>query len=158
MTSTPEPVDGLLRGVPLFADCDDRELAEIAALARPQTAEAGTVLVTEGEPGTDFYVIVDGRATVSVGGATVAELGAGSFFGEMALLDGGERVATVTAAGPLQLLRLERDDFNRMLEVAMPALAPKLLERRRAAGPRTGAPRGPRHPLRRLTLHLDHRG
>jgi CRP-like cAMP-binding protein len=125
--STPDSATTLLRGVPLFADCDDRELAQIATLTRPRSAQAGEVLVTEGEPGTDFSVIVDGRATVSVGGETIAELGPGSFFGEMALIDGGERVATVTAAAPLELLTLERNDFNRMLEVAMPALAPKLL-------------------------------
>jgi CRP-like cAMP-binding protein len=125
--STPDPAVGLLRGVPLFSDCNERELVEIAGLTRPLHAEAGTVLVQEGDPGTDFYVIVDGLAAVSVAGEPVAELGPGSFFGEMALLDGGERVATVTAAGPLQLLVLARDDFNRMLEVAMPALAPRLL-------------------------------
>jgi CRP-like cAMP-binding protein len=90
-------------------------------------AEPGTVLVKEGEPGDEFYVIVAGRATVSVESEPVAELGPGSFFGEMALLDGGERVATVTAAEPLELLALARSDFNRMLEVAMPALAPKFL-------------------------------
>jgi CRP-like cAMP-binding protein len=128
MTQSPtDPAAELLRGVPLFADCDDHELAEIALLTRPEHAEPGTVLVAEGEPGDDFYVIVAGRATVSVEGEPVAELGPGSFFGEMALLDGGERVATVTAADPLDLLTLARADFNRMLEVAMPALAPKFL-------------------------------
>ena len=78
--STSDPA-GLLRGIPLFADCDDGELAQIAALTRPRHADDGTVLVTEGEPGTDFYVIVDGRAAVSVGGEVVADLGSGSFFG-----------------------------------------------------------------------------
>jgi CRP/FNR family transcriptional regulator, cyclic AMP receptor protein len=128
MTQSPsDPAVGLLRGVPLFADCDEGELAEIARLATPVNAEPGAILVAEGDPGTDFYVIVDGRAVVSVEGEPVAEIGPGSFFGEMALLDGGERVATVTAAEPLELLALARDDFNRMLEVAMPALAPRLL-------------------------------
>jgi CRP-like cAMP-binding protein len=127
MTQSTSGPAGVLRGVPLFADCDDDELAQIAALTRARHADDGTVLVTEGEPGTDFYVIVDGHAAVSVDGGVVAELGPGSFFGEMALLDGGERVATVTAVGPLELLTLARDDFNRMLEVAMPAIAPKLL-------------------------------
>ena len=127
MTQSTSGPQELLRGVPLFADCNDDELAQIAALTRARHAEDGTILVTEGEPGGDFYVIVDGRAAVSVDGGVVAELGPGSFFGEMALLDGGERVATVTAVGPLELLTLARDDFNRMLEVAMPAIAPKLL-------------------------------
>jgi CRP-like cAMP-binding protein len=131
MSPNPSPSESpaeLLRGVPLFADCDDRELAEITGLARQTGAAAGTVLVTEGEPGTEFFVVVDGRARVSVEGEAVADLGPGSFFGEMALLDGGERTATVTATTAVELLVLARDDFNRMLEVAMPALAPKLLK------------------------------
>ena len=51
----------------------------------------------------------------------------GSFFGEMALIDGGERTATVTATTDMQLLVLDRRDFNEMLEVAMPSVVPKLL-------------------------------
>ena len=117
----------LLGEIPLFADCDAAEIEEIAGLTRRQTVDAGTVVVAEGDPGTDFYVVVAGAATVSVAGEPVAELGPGAFFGEMALLDGGERVATVTATGELELLALARDDFNRMLEIAMPTIAPKLL-------------------------------
>jgi len=73
-------------------------------------------------------VVADGSARVSVGeGTAVADLGPGSFFGEMALLDGGDRVATVTALTELELLVLHRDEFNEMLALAMPTLAPKLL-------------------------------
>ncbi len=73
-------------------------------------------------------MVADGTARVTVGdGVAVADLGAGSFFGEMALLDGGDRLATVTAATELDLLVLHRDEFNEMLAFAMPTLAPKLL-------------------------------
>jgi trk system potassium uptake protein TrkA len=57
----------------------------------------------------------------------VGTIGAGGFFGEMALLDGAERIATVVARGPMRLLVLGRDDFNEMLSVSMPQVAPKLL-------------------------------
>jgi CRP-like cAMP-binding protein len=118
----------LLRSGRLFAECTDDELERIAALAHSSRAPAGTVVVQEGEPGEEFYVIVGGTARVTVGdGTAVAELGPGSFFGEMALLDGGDRVATVTAASDLDLLLLHRDEFNEMLAMAMPHLAPKLL-------------------------------
>jgi CRP-like cAMP-binding protein len=117
----------LLRAVWLFSGCSDAELGYIASLVVPRSVEADAVVVREGEAGDDFFVIVSGSATPTVDGDPVGELAAGSFFGEMALLDGGERVATVTATTPLELLVLHRDDFNTMLEAAMPAVAPKLL-------------------------------
>ena len=57
----------------------------------------------------------------------VGTIGAGGFFGEMALIDGGERVATVTATTALNVLVLDRHDFNEMLSIAMPEVTPKLL-------------------------------
>ena len=60
-------------------------------------------------------------------GDEVGRIGAGGFFGEMALIDGGERVATVTATTDMRLLVLGRHEFNEMLEIAMPAVTPKLL-------------------------------
>ncbi|MBM3661185.1 MAG: cyclic nucleotide-binding domain-containing protein [Actinobacteria bacterium] len=118
----------LLRGGWLFSECTDDELERIAALAHGLRVPAGHVVVREGDEGSEFFVVADGAARVSVGdGTAVADLGAGSFFGEMALLDGGERVATVTAITELELLVLHRDEFNEMLAFAMPTLAPKLL-------------------------------
>jgi len=118
----------LLRGGWLFSECTDDELERIAALAHGLRVPAGHVVVREGDPGSEFFVVADGTARVSVGeGTAVADLGPGSFFGEMALLDGGDRVATVTAITELELLVLHRDEFNEMLSLAMPTLAPKLL-------------------------------
>lgn len=118
----------LLRGGWLFSECTDDELERIAALAHGMRVPAGHVVVREGDEGSEFFVVADGRARVSVGeGTAVADLGPGSFFGEMALLDGGDRVATVTATTELELLVLHRDEFNEMLSLAMPTLAPKLL-------------------------------
>jgi trk system potassium uptake protein TrkA len=81
----------------------------------------------EDEPGLDFFVIAEGDAVATVDGDEVGRIGAGGFFGEMALIDGGERVATVTAQTPMQLLVLGRHEFNEMLAIAMPSIAPKLL-------------------------------
>jgi voltage-gated potassium channel len=118
----------LLRGGWLFSECTDDEIERIAALVHGRRVPAGHVVVREGDEGREFFVIADGTARVTVGdGTEVAELGPGSFFGEMALLDGGDRVATVTAASTLELLVLHRDEFNEMLGMAMPTLAPKLL-------------------------------
>jgi CRP-like cAMP-binding protein len=117
----------LLRGVWLFSGCTDAELARIAMLVQERAAAAGDALTREGESATEFFVVVDGNAVATVDGDEVGRLGPGAFFGEMALLDGGERLATVIAASAMKLLVLDRDDFNEMLEVAMPSVAPKLL-------------------------------
>jgi CRP-like cAMP-binding protein len=117
----------LLRGIWLFSTCDDDELARIAAVAKPREADVGSDLTTQGDEGTEFFVIVTGDASAAVDGSEVGTIGPGGFFGEMALIDGGERVATVTATSPMQLLVLDRHDFNEMLELAMPQIAPKLL-------------------------------
>jgi trk system potassium uptake protein TrkA len=132
----------LLRGIWLFSTCDDDELARIAAGAEPREAEVGAALTIQGDAGTEFFVIVTGDASAAVDGAEVGTIGPGGFFGEMALIDGGERVATVTATAPMPLLVLDRHDFNEMLELAMPQIAPKLLAvvgaRLRAIDERTG--------------------
>jgi CRP-like cAMP-binding protein len=117
----------LLRGIWLFSTCTDDELGRIAALARPVEAAVGEALTRQGEEGLEFFVIVDGDASAAVDGDEVGTIGPGGFFGEMALIDGGDRVATVTATTPLRLLVLGRQDFNEMLELAMPQITPKLL-------------------------------
>ena len=117
----------LLRGGWLFSECTDDELERIAALAHSLRVPAGHVVVREGDEGGEFYVVVEGTYRVTVDDQPVADLGPGSFFGEMALLDGGDRVASVTAVSDGELLALHRDEFNEMLAMAMPTLAPKLL-------------------------------
>jgi CRP-like cAMP-binding protein len=117
----------LLREAWLFSACSDDELERIAALASPRTAIANEELTRQGDEGSEFFVVIKGDAVASVDGDHVGDLGPGSFFGEMALIDGGERMATVTATTAMELLVLDRHDFNEMLEVAMPSVVPKLL-------------------------------
>ena len=106
----------VLRAVPLFAGMTDRSLERIAELARETNYEPGTVIVREGEPGESFVVIVSGGANVDQGGRVFKTLGAGDFLGEIALIDGGLRIATVTATEPLAALVIDRAGFQRIMD------------------------------------------
>jgi CRP-like cAMP-binding protein len=106
----------LLRGLPLFGLCSKRDLRRIAALAEERTIESGTELIREGEPGTEFYVVVDGEVDVRRRGRRIARLGASSFVGEIALLSRSPRTATVVAATPLRVLAISGRDFVELLD------------------------------------------
>ena len=125
------PTVELLGRVPLFESLSRANLARIADLAEEVAYNAGRVIVKRGDPGKAFYVIVEGTAKVVKGRIVTAkaeaELGAGQFFGELALLDGLPRVATVVAATPLRTIRLERSAFRRLLKEE-PDLSLKILE------------------------------
>ncbi len=123
-----------LTGIPLFAGMTDDERASLAEWFEISDASAGTVLVSEGATGYSFYVLLDGAAEVTVGGETVATYGPGDFFGEMAILGGGRRNATVTVTAPSRLLSMFGTEF-RMLQEVQPDVAAQLEEtmRQRAA-------------------------
>jgi CRP/FNR family cyclic AMP-dependent transcriptional regulator len=126
----------LLRGGWLFSECTDDELERIAALTHPIRVPAGHVVMREGDEGTEFYVVVDGTYRVTVEGEPVADVTAGSFFGEMALLDGGTRSATVITDGEVLCLAISRQRFTKVLRsepsIAIGMLA-ELATRLRAA-------------------------
>jgi CRP/FNR family transcriptional regulator, cyclic AMP receptor protein len=117
----------VLANVLLFSGCDRKELAQISSLATEIEVPAGKVLATEGSPGREFYVILDGKASVAIGGRDVATLGPGDFFGEMALLDQGPRVATVTAETPMEVAVLDPREFSTLVE-EHPGVARKILK------------------------------
>jgi CRP-like cAMP-binding protein len=106
----------LIRGLPLFELCSKRDLRRIAALADERVLDPGTELIREGEPGTEFYVVVDGEIDVRRGSRRVARLGAGSFVGEIALLSRSPRTATVIATTPLRVLAIEGKSFVELLD------------------------------------------
>jgi CRP-like cAMP-binding protein len=106
----------VLRAVPLFMGMTDRSLKSIAELARETSFHAGAVLVREGEPGESFVVILSGSATVEQGGQTLNRLRGGDFLGEIALIDGGPRTATVTATEPIAALVIDRSGFRRLMD------------------------------------------
>jgi CRP-like cAMP-binding protein len=109
-------VGEILSGVPLFAGLSKRHLRKIGELAEEVPFDEGAHIATEDEPGDTFYVIVEGEAKVIRGGRTVARLLPGDFFGEVSLLDGGPRTASVVAETPLLTFALTRAPFRQMLE------------------------------------------
>jgi CRP/FNR family cyclic AMP-dependent transcriptional regulator len=107
-----------LRQLPLFAQCSKSELEAIASQFTQIGLKAGTVLVREGDVGREFYVIVEGSAAVSVGGQIAAQLGAGDFVGEMALLNHAPRSATVVALTDLTVYVSNPREFSALLDIA----------------------------------------
>lgn len=110
----PAPTDqdrSRLRKVQLFESLSEEELAELTKSGRFMEFPAGTEVTTEGGGGVGFHLILDGRATVIVGGVEKAALGPGRYFGEMSLLDNERRSATVTAATDLRTFSLTSWDF-----------------------------------------------
>ncbi|HEY6076076.1 MAG TPA: cyclic nucleotide-binding domain-containing protein [Gaiella sp.] len=106
----------LIRHLPLFELCSKRDLRRIAALAVEREIDEGGELIREGEPGTEFFVVVDGEIDVRRRGRRVARLGAGSYVGEIALLSRSPRTATVVATTPLRVLAIAGRDFVELLD------------------------------------------
>jgi CRP-like cAMP-binding protein len=104
-----------LRRVPLFRDLPKRHLRSIARVTAVSSVRQGDVMVKEDTPGTVFFVIQEGRAKVVRRGRTIARLSRGEFFGEISLLDGGPRTASVVAEEPISCLTLAGHDFRQIL-------------------------------------------
>ena len=125
-----------LKKVPLFSALNRRHLDVIARHADEVKRDAGAVLARQGARGLEFLLIAEGSARVEKDGKVIAHLGAGDFFGEMSLLDGKPRSATVVADSPVLLLVVDVRSFGRLLE-AVPGLSNKVMatlcERLRAA-------------------------
>jgi len=105
-----------LQRVPLFSGFNENELHRIAELSRIDEAPAGAVVTQIGEPGNSFFIIIDGTVAVRTPVGPGAELQPGEFFGEMSLLDGEPRSATVVATTSLRLLVVDRSHFWRVLD------------------------------------------
>jgi CRP/FNR family transcriptional regulator, cyclic AMP receptor protein len=117
----------LIKQVPLFSGCSKRELDEIAAIADELTIAAGKQLTREGATGHEFLVLIDGSAEVRRKGRKINTLGAGDFLGEIALVTGAPRTATVTTTAPSRMLVVTARDFRSLLR-HMPSLQLKVLE------------------------------
>ena len=102
----------VLKGVPLFADLDRRELQQIARLFKERRFPEGDTVMKEGLGGAAFFVIESGEAIVSVGGRERRRLKPGDYFGEIALIDEGARTATVRAATELACYGLTLWEFR----------------------------------------------
>jgi MFS family permease len=101
----------ILASVPIFAPLPGASLEHLAARLVPLRLEAGTVILREGDAGDRFYIVAEGEVEVSQYDRAVSELGAGDYFGEIALLRDVPRTATVTARTDVVLYALDRDDF-----------------------------------------------
>jgi CRP/FNR family transcriptional regulator, cyclic AMP receptor protein len=112
--ASPEKLS-LLRQVPEFKSCTDRELSELARLVDEVDVPEGHVLIREGEIGREAFVIIDGWAAVTIHGEPVAALGPGQFVGEMALLDHSPRSATVVAKTPMHVLAVSPKVFGTLV-------------------------------------------
>jgi CRP/FNR family transcriptional regulator, cyclic AMP receptor protein len=121
-----DPFVDHLQKVALFAACSRKDLQLVAKRADDVMAPAGKTLVTEGEPGHEFFVILSGVARVTRQGREVATLGPGDAFGELALLEKAPRNATVVAQTDMELAVLGQREFAGILD-EVPGFARKML-------------------------------
>jgi CRP/FNR family cyclic AMP-dependent transcriptional regulator len=120
------PVE-LIKNVPLFSDLNDRELRSVAASMKERTFNAGDTVTEEGKGGVGFFVIEDGKATVSVAGKDVRTIGPGEYFGEIALIADIDRTATIKADSQLRCYGMTFWDFRPLVETNA-SIAWKLLQ------------------------------
>ena len=116
----------LLRRVPLFEGCSQKELGQISTLADEISQPPGATLIKEGAKGREFFVLVDGTVDIRRKGRKLGSLDTGDFFGEIALLTETPRSATVVTATPVRLLVITGPAFRRLLDET-PSIQGKVL-------------------------------
>ena len=126
MTDNATDVQAHLARVPIFAGLSSRQLGKLAGASRRTTHQAGHEIAKEGEGALALHIILDGTAEVSVHGSRKRELRAGDYFGEISLIDGKKRSATVTAASDLHTVAVPHGPFQQLLETE-PGFAAGLL-------------------------------
>ena len=134
----PDDTARALARVPLFAGCSEEEVRDIAALAHLLRFEDGAVIVPEGEEGLGFYLVMSGEAAVVRSGTELNRLGTGDFFGEIALLEGTPRTASVIAVGTCVCIGILRGDFKPLL-IRQPRIALRIIEEEGRRFDRDGA-------------------
>jgi CRP/FNR family transcriptional regulator, cyclic AMP receptor protein len=126
----------LLQRVPLFAGLERKELERLSGSFKERTFPAGDTVATEGEGGAGFFVIESGEAVVKVRGEERGRLGPGDYFGDIALIDQGDRTASIEAVSDLKTYGLTFWDFRPLVEsdarIAWPLLQ-AMAQRLRAA-------------------------
>jgi CRP/FNR family transcriptional regulator, cyclic AMP receptor protein len=121
-----EPSVELLKKIPLFAELDQRELKRLTGSFKERKFNAGEPVAVQGEAGAGFFVIESGEAVVSIHGEERGRLGPGEYFGDVAMIDQGDRTASIQAASDLKCYNLAFWDFRPIVEsdprVAWPLL------------------------------------
>ena len=115
-----------LTEVPLFSKCSRRDLTAVTSHLELLALHEGAQIVSQGQAGDAFYVLLEGRAVVRRNGRKVGELGAGDYFGELAVLDPAPRNADVVALTDVEVARLDAGSFRKMLR-SVPAMNERLL-------------------------------
>lgn len=105
-------LEDVLALVPLFRGLSRKHLRWLAGYCEVADFMAGHTIVRKGDPGDAFYVVLDGQAVLTDGKRFIGRLLPGDHFGEIAVIDGGPRTATVTSETPMTLLILSRKDFQ----------------------------------------------
>jgi CRP/FNR family cyclic AMP-dependent transcriptional regulator len=116
-----------VKAVPIFASCTPKELRGVATSGKEVSFEAGRVICKEGDTGVGLHIILEGEVKVLVGDRTRRRLGPGAFFGEIALLDGGPRSASVVAETPVRTFAITSWNFRSVLK-EYPSMPVKMLE------------------------------
>jgi CRP-like cAMP-binding protein len=116
----------MLKAVPLFSSCSQSEIRTIVTLGTPVPVAEGTYLTRRGDPGREFFLVLDGEASCKVGRKEVARFSTGGYFGELALLHGGVRTADVVALTPMEVLAFDAREFRSML-MTTPSIGVKML-------------------------------
>ena len=114
LTKTSSGVD--LAEIGIFSELSKRELKAVSRLMTELTIKEGATLTRQGEPGREFMIISSGTAKVEIDGQTVAHLAPGEFLGELAVISGTPRTATVTATSPMIIEILNRREFMALLD------------------------------------------
>jgi CRP-like cAMP-binding protein len=115
MARDKDPKAEAIAKVPLFSRCSSKDVRRIAKLADELDIATGKTLTKEGDRGREFFVILDGSADVHQDTRALPPLGAGDFFGEIALITDSARTATVTATTPIRALVVTDRDFRQLL-------------------------------------------
>ena len=105
-----------LREIGIFSELSKRELKTVSKLMTELSLKEGATLTRQGEPGREFMIISSGTARVEIDGVTVAHLGPGDFLGELAVISGTPRTATVTSTSPIVVEVLNRREFMALLD------------------------------------------
>jgi CRP-like cAMP-binding protein len=105
-----------MRAAPLLSDLTKRDLARVLDLGDVMEFHAGEIIVKAGDQASDFYILLRGRALLTVSGTRSESLGPGDYFGEMAVLDGEPRSASIVAETDVWGLRIGRENFLRLLD------------------------------------------
>jgi CRP-like cAMP-binding protein len=106
----------LIKGVPLFSELGRKQLEEVASIADEIDLKPGTDLTIEGTPGRQFFVLIEGEATVTQGDREINRMGPGDFFGEIALVKDEPRTASVVAETPVRTLVITARSFRTLLD------------------------------------------